>query len=212
MGIGIMVDFDGTIAETDASYDILNRFAEGDWLSIEKKAYAHEITILEALRRQAVMVKAGPEKARRFLTENVNLRPGFTEFANYCRDFGIPLLICSDGFGWTIEVLLEHWGLEWIPWVSNRTFPDAKGWRIEFQHRREGCPVNANCKCSHLWKMRERVDKVVFVGDGTTDECVSKEADVVFARDKLMDLCRSNNIECIPWTTWKELLDRIREL
>lgn len=212
MGIGIIVDFDGTITESDASYEILNRFSDGDWFSIEKRAYAREITILDALKQQAGMVKAGPERAERSLIENVKLRPGFAEFACYCRSSGIPLLICSDGFGWTIEVLLKYWGLDWIPWVSNRTFPDEKGWRIEFQHRREGCPLNANCKCSHLWKMRETADRIIYVGDGTTDECVSKEADILFARDKLLDLCRANGIECIPWKSWRDVLEMVRSL
>ncbi|MEA3557809.1 MAG: MtnX-like HAD-IB family phosphatase [Candidatus Thermoplasmatota archaeon] len=210
MKIGVMVDFDGTISATDASYAILDRFADGDWLSIEKRAYDHEISILDALKLQTGMIRCSPEEAEKYLIETIELRPGFREFAGFCEQSGIPLEICSDGFGWSIEVLLRHWDLDRIPWTSNHTVPDSEGWKIEFRHRRENCPINANCKCSHLWKMRERVDKVIFIGDGTTDECVSREADIVFARDKLLELCKQNGIDCIPWTRWEEVLGYLR--
>ncbi|MFO8050515.1 MAG: MtnX-like HAD-IB family phosphatase [Thermoplasmatota archaeon] len=212
MKIGMLVDFDGTITTIDASYAVLDRFADGEWKDIEERTYAHEITILEALRLQTKLIKCSPEEAEEYLLENIELRPGFVEFAGFCRDNGVPLEICSDGFGWTIEVLLKHWGLDWIPWSSNRTIPDEKGWKIEFRHRREGCPINANCKCSHLWKMKKRVDRVVFVGDGTTDECVSKEADIVYARDKLLELCRKNGTDCIPWEDWYGVREKLSAL
>ncbi|MBN1539884.1 MAG: MtnX-like HAD-IB family phosphatase, partial [Candidatus Thermoplasmatota archaeon] len=173
MIFSVMVDFDGTVTTVDASYKILERFAYGDWFSVEKKAYAHEITILEALKVQAGMVRVSHEEAERYLLEEVQLREGFREFADWCRDNTIPLEICSDGFDFTIEMLLRNWGLDWIPFTSNRTVPSETGTTIEFSHHRLECPINANCKCSHLERMKESTGTVIFIGDGTTDECVS---------------------------------------
>ncbi|OYT46835.1 hypothetical protein B6U90_00110 [Thermoplasmatales archaeon ex4484_6] len=209
MRLAVLCDFDGTITTRDASYAILERFGEGDWRSIEERAYTHEITILEALKLQAGMVKVGEEEASAFLRENIGMREGFREFALGCREEGIHLEICSDGFGWTIEVLLEHWGLEWIPWTSNRTVPSENGWEIHFDHRREGCPINANCKCAHYERLKRENEQVIFIGDGTTDECVSRIADVVFARDRLLELCRRSGRVCIPWSDWRELREII---
>jgi 2,3-diketo-5-methylthio-1-phosphopentane phosphatase len=204
-----MVDFDGTIADKDASYAILKEYADGDWYSIEEKAYAHEITILDALKLQAAMVRVSPEEAERFLIDEIRLREGFREFADWCRDINIPLEICSDGFDFTIEMLLGHWDLEWIPFTSNRTVPSHEGTIIEFPYHRDECPINANCKCMHLERLKENSDTVIFIGDGTTDECVSKKADIVFARDKLLEICRRDGIECIPWENWCFLLEEI---
>ncbi|MGA1793586.1 MAG: MtnX-like HAD-IB family phosphatase [Thermoplasmatota archaeon] len=212
MPIVVMVDFDGTIADRDASYEILDRYAVGDWFSIEKKAYAYEITILEALKLQAEMVRVSMEEAERFLKEKVSLRGGFIEFANWCRENGIPLEICSDGFDFTIEILLRHWGLEWIPYTSNRTVPSEHGTTIEFPYHREACPINANCKCSHLERLKGGSDIAIFIGDGTTDECVSRKADIVFARDKLLEICRREGRECIPWAEWSEVLANVKDI
>jgi len=149
MKMAVLVDFDGTIASTDASYAVLERFGDKAWREVEERAYAHEITILDALKIQARMIKVGPEEAEAYLKETIEMRNGFREFASFCRENDIHLEICSDGFGWTIEVLLAHWDLEWIPWTSNHTVPDERGWEISFPYRRENCPINANCKCSH---------------------------------------------------------------
>ncbi len=212
MDLAILVDFDGTIASSDASYAVLKKFAKDDWLAVEEKAYAHEITILDALKVQATMIKVGPEEASRFLRETMGIRPGFREFAEWCRENEIYLEICSDGFGWTIEILLCYWNLDWIPWTSNHTVPDRNGWKISFPYRKEDCPINANCKCSHFERLKENHGKVLFIGDGTTDECVSKRADLVFARDKLLEICIKEGTDCIPWDRWDEIFNKVKDL
>ncbi|MGA1848797.1 MAG: MtnX-like HAD-IB family phosphatase [Thermoplasmatota archaeon] len=212
MALGVMVDFDGTVTDVDASYRILERFANGDWLSVEQRAYAHEITILDALKVQAEMVRVSPEEAERYLLEEVKLREGFRDFAEWCRSHEVPLEICSDGFDFTIEMLLRNRGLDWIPYTSNRTVPSETGTTIEFPHHRPECPINANCKCSHLERMRERTGTVIFIGDGTTDECVSRKADILFARDKLLEICKTEGRECIPWEIWSEVLEEVQNI
>jgi 2,3-diketo-5-methylthio-1-phosphopentane phosphatase len=210
VSIAILVDFDGTIAKKDASYAILDKYAVGDWYSIEEKAYAHEITILEALKLQAEMVRVSREEAERFLKENIRMREGFVEFSDWCRENGIHLEICSDGFDFTIEILLKHWDIDWIPYTSNRTLPSEEGTTIEFPYHRDDCPINANCKCSHLERLKEKHDTVIFIGDGTTDECVSGKADILFARDKLLEICKRTGTPYIPWEKWSEVLKEIR--
>lgn len=210
VSLAIMVDFDGTIAEKDASYEILEKYAVGDWYYVEEMAYAHEITILDALKQQAEMVRVSWEEAESYLKKNIRMRDGFREFSDWCRENNVPLEICSDGFDFTIEILLKHWDLEWIPFTSNKTLPSEQGTTIEFPYHRDDCPINANCKCSHLERLKEKNETVIFIGDGTTDECVSKKADIVFARDKLLEICQLERIPCTPWDTWNDLLKEIK--
>jgi 2,3-diketo-5-methylthio-1-phosphopentane phosphatase len=212
MKLAVLVDFDGTVSEKDASYAVLERFSHEDWRTIENEAMQGRITIPDALKVQAGMVKATALEAHQYLIENIRIREGFREFALWCRQMNIPLEICSDGFGWTIEVLLKEWDLHWIPWTSNTTVPKAEGWDISFPHRKEGCPINANCKCSHLDRLKRDGAVVIFVGDGTTDACVSRIADVVIARDYLLELCGKENRDCIAWESWKDVKRAVESL
>jgi len=205
MGLAVLTDFDGTISVTDASYEVLERFGEERWKDIEKEALDGRMSIKEALRRQAAMVKVSEEEMAPFLIEKVQLRDGFREFALWCRENGVHLEICSDGFGNTIGVLLAHWGLEWIPWTSNRTEPRKDGMLIEFPHWREGCPVNGNCKCSHLENLMGKFGDVIFIGDGTTDLCVARKADLVLARDRLHDILTKEGKVHIRWFEWSDV-------
>jgi 2,3-diketo-5-methylthio-1-phosphopentane phosphatase len=205
MALAVLTDFDGTISVTDASYELLDRFGEKGWYGIEKEALEGRMTIKEALMGEASMVRVPYAEAAEYLKGKVKLRDGFREFADWCCDNGVHLEICSDGFGSTIEVLLAHWGLEWIPWTSNMTELRAEGMLIDFPHWREGCPVNGNCKCSQLERLRRSHGDVIFVGDGTTDLCVARKADHVLARDRLHDILTKEGKEHIRWFDWSDV-------
>ncbi len=205
MGLAVLTDFDGTISVTDASYEVLDRFGDLRWKDIEMEALEGRMSIKEALLRQAAMVKVSKEEMASFLIGKVQLREGFREFALWCRDNGVHLEICSDGFGTTLEVLLAQWGLDWVPWTSNRTEPRSEGMVIEFPYWREGCPINGNCKCSHLERLKHEHGDVIFVGDGTTDLCVARKADLVLARDKLHVILTKEGKEHIRWFDWSDV-------
>lgn len=205
MALAFLVDFDGTISVTDASYELLDRFGDKGWQDIEKEALEGRTSIKQALARQASMVRVAYDEAALYLTEKVQLREGFSEFAAWCRESGVHIEICSDGFGSTIEVLLAHWGLDWIPWTSNRTELMADGMLIEFPYWKEGCPVNGNCKCSQLDRLKGTFDDVIFVGDGTTDLCVARKADYVLARDRLHNILSTEGKEHIRWFEWDDV-------
>jgi 2,3-diketo-5-methylthio-1-phosphopentane phosphatase len=205
MSLAVLTDFDGTISVTDASYEVLDAFGDPAWKVIEKEALDGRMSIKEALRRQAAMVMASRDEMENFLVGKVRLREGFSEFALWCREKGVRLEICSDGFGHTVEVLLAHWGLEWIPWTSNRTEPRKEGMLIEFTHWRGGCPVNGNCKCAHLEDLKGKFGDVIFIGDGTTDLCVARKAEFVLARDRLHELLTKEGKEHIRWFDWSDV-------
>ena len=209
MGLAILADFDGTVTETDASFAILDRFAVGDWKMVEEEAYAGRYTILQALRVQAGMVRGEPSEIDGYVLDTVQLRKGFAEFAGRCRDSGVHLEICSDGFGHTIPLILAREGLEWIPWTSNRTWYERGGMGISFDNIREGCPINANCKCSHYERLLSIYGKVLYVGDGGTDSCVAEKVSTLFARDWLASHCERKGIRFSPWSDWYGIWDDI---
>jgi 2-hydroxy-3-keto-5-methylthiopentenyl-1-phosphate phosphatase len=210
--VAVLADFDNTVTRMDASYAILNGFATGDWRRIETETYAGRYSIIEALTLQAGMVRGAPQAMDSLVRDSVLLRDGFKEFACECRKKGMHLEICSDGFGHTIPIVLEREGLEWIPWTSNRTWYEDGGLGIAFDHHRENCPINGNCKCDHYFRLKERFGTVVYVGDGGTDACVAERAEVLFARDWLAEYCSKERIKYIPWDSWSDVWEKMRSL
>ena len=207
MALAILVDFDNTVTSSDASYAILDHFAEGDWRRIEEEAFRGRYTILEALEIQSSMVRGDPKAIDAHVLSTVSLREGFLEFARWCSDNSVHLEICSDGFGHTIPLILKREGSEHIPYTSNRTWFEGDRMRIAFDHKREGCPVNANCKCSHLERLMSSYEDVIYVGDGATDACVASKASHLLARDWLAEYCKGGGIEYIEWSGWQDVIE-----
>ena len=212
MTVALLVDFDGTVTATDSSEEILKEFAVGDWRSLDREGYEGKSTLVRVLREQGLMVREDRSTLERFLLDKIRIREGFADFARWCREGGIHLEICSDGFGFAIEILLDKWGLGWIPWTSNRATPTKRGIILEFPHMREGCPVNANCKCSHLERLMPSHENVIFIGDGMSDMCVARKASTLFARGRLAQFCDREGIRYIKWDRWCEIQAHVRDL
>ncbi len=212
MTIALLVDFDGTVTATDSSEEILKEFAVGDWRSLDREGYEGKSTLVRVLREQGLMVREERSTLERFLLDNIEIREGFADLARWCRERGIYLEICSDGFGFAIEILLEKWDLGWIPWTSNRATPTKEGIILEFPHMREDCPVNANCKCSHLERLMFSHENVIFIGDGMSDMCVARKASTVFARGRLAQFCDREGIRHMTWDGWDEIQAHVRDL
>ena len=52
----------------------------------------------------------------------------------------------------------------------------------------------------------------VFVGDGISDRCAVKEADLVLAKDVLRDWCREHGYPYEPVKNFRDVLQHIRRL
>ena len=52
---------------------------------------------------------------------------------------------------------------------------------------------------------REKYNKIIFIGDGTTDINVADKVDYLFAKDYLRDHCIKNNIDHISWEDFNDV-------
>ncbi len=72
------------------------------------------------------------------------------------------------------------------------------------------CGMTAMCKCDRVWQLRRRGFRVMFVGDGVSDECVVSQADIVLATSNLREVCESKGIDHIPFETFHDVLDAVK--
>ena len=69
-------------------------------------------------------------------------------------------------------------------------------WTVSFDPRLGDCPTCGPraCKGGVLRRLRRPGDTVAVFGDGISDLCLAREADVVFARGRLAELCEREGI------------------
>jgi len=209
----VLCDFDGTITDADTAQFVLCTFARGDWRAIEALFEKGEITLEEGLRRQFSLVNASREQMLNALEGVANLRPGFEEFARYCKNRGIPLVIVSAGLDFVIKHFLEAKNLKNLVTVyAPKSRISADG--IEFKFPRRYYRKSVDFKHDLVRHYKSQGFKVIFIGDGNADFASAKEANLAFAikGSRLEELCKKEKIPFISISSFKEVLESIRKM
>ncbi len=200
----VLTDFDGTVTLTDVAEDILRAFAPPEWWHIEEEHRARKIGTREAMVRQFALVHEREDVLIRFVDGHVKLDETFPPFVEACRRRGIPVEIVSEGLDFYLVHLLAKWGID-VPVRTNRTRFKRGRVRIEYPYADPTCNLCGTCKLRRLFELRIAGYQVAYVGDGHSDLCPAVEADVVFAKKELADLCREEAIDFIPFDTFADV-------
>src|SRR3954454_22362788 len=103
--IALLVDYDGTTAQTDVSDALMAEFVNADW---EAHVAAYDAGIVGSRRlmaRAGGLITTGPALLRAEAAAQPHDET-FVPFAEAARDAGLPVEVVSDGFGFFIEPAL----------------------------------------------------------------------------------------------------------
>lgn len=212
----IVSDFDGTITSRDSLYFFFKEHAKSSWLEVEKLWVDEVIDSKECLKLQFELVEGLNEELIEEYTSKIELDPYFREFNNYRIKKDIDFVVVSDGVDYFIKKILQKNNIENIKIISNHAeFTDGK-FNLTFPNSNPLCKNNAaTCKCAAINNLRNNYKKIIYAGDGVSDFCVSKslkEGDILFAKDSLLIHAKKNNIPCIEFKNFKNILDKIASI
>ncbi len=204
----IACDFDGTITRRDTLHLIVARYGDGGlWERIEPRLRAGELTLEQAMQMEFAGVRATPGHVRELVLREAGLRAGFPEFVAWARGRGHRLVVVSSGFRSVIDAVLERAGLGHLEVASHEAEFTPRGTRLVWADRGERCAVcGRRCK-RHDVRARRAGEPLVLIGDGVSDRCVARMADIVFAR---AHLARDLAIDGVDFTPF-EGFDEVRE-
>jgi 2-hydroxy-3-keto-5-methylthiopentenyl-1-phosphate phosphatase len=186
------------VTEVDTLHLVLERFGD---LALYRRAEAElgrRLTLQEVIAVEFESVRAPLEEVVDFLLEQARIRPGFHELAQRHHP-----LILSSGFHELIEPILEREGI-FLEVRANRVEARPDGWRVTFLDEAACAECGEACKRGSLPPGR-----VVFVGDGVSDQCAALAADRVFARNGLARFLQERGL---PYEPFGDLLDVVRAL
>jgi len=198
----IVCDFDGTITPTDVIDNILQRFADPSWETIEQQWLDGEIGSRECLSRQLALINATPNELLEYF-DSVEIDPDFPDFVDHVIGLGATIEVVSDGIEQGIARILARNYVSLLPILANRLRQvDQTSWRIDFPYSSDACrAASGNCKC----KSTPKGKPVLVIGDGQSDMCVSSTADFVFAKGRLAEYCERNAIPYARFESFAEL-------
>ena len=207
----ILCDFDGTISVEDITDSLLERFGRPGWQALEQAWKRGEIGSRDCMAQQVGLLEASDAELDAHL-DGMMIDRAFPAFVAATRDAGVPLTVLSDGLDYAIRRVLGQHGLDDLPIVANRLeVVGESGWRLDFPHGRPNCR-SGNCKCASAGDAHAERKRVLLIGDGTSDFCVAGEADLVFAKHRLIEHCRSAGIPYVPITGFADALELLPTL
>ncbi len=209
----IFCDFDGTIAQNDVGNVLITTFGDADhWWDLVDKWKREELDGRDLWRKQFAITPITPTQMDEFAATQ-KIDPNFPVFVQFCRDNHIPVYVVSDGMDAYIKRILKNNGLGDLEVRANHLEMHDDGTLfVEYPWYKEGCCNCGNCKGTHVRQETKDDELSVYIGDGHSDVCGMREADITFAKDALAELCEQTGKPYRPFKNFADVLEGIREL
>ncbi|HZY69780.1 MAG TPA: HAD-IB family phosphatase [Thermoplasmata archaeon] len=212
--LSLMIDFDGTLVEPNVAIVLVEQFCpDGARVANEVDLLLHsgKMTLREAWEREAALMRADqiPEMID-YVVRHIPLREGAHELLGLLARHRVPTQIVSGGLDFYIDPVLKREGID-LPVRSDTstTAPDGH-LRVLHPHGHATCRLCGICKAQVVRGSGGNGTRVAFVGDGSTDQYAAEVADIVFARRRLLDLCRKRGIPAYPFEAFPPVTERLR--
>ena len=201
--MAIYSDFDGTITKKDAVNTFFEMYAPREWLYYEQLWIDGKITSREnAIKQVGLLPEITPKQLNEYI-ESIEIDEDFPEFVRYVKSKNIKFTILSDGFDLFIRKTLEKHNINNVEVFANRLIYKNNKFSIEFPYYNSCCEVGAGmCKCG-----RVKEKNFCYIGDGTSDLCIAKKADLLFATKKLKNFCEENLINYINFNSFSNIIE-----
>jgi 2,3-diketo-5-methylthio-1-phosphopentane phosphatase len=207
----VFFDFDNTITHFDVLDSIIKRFAvDNGWIALEDAWRKGRIGSKECLEGQLRSVRTTRKDLLEYLSR-IRIDHHFRGLLSFLRKKGIEPVIVSDSFSFIIDSILKNNGIKKIRVYSNRLKFDKDRLIPIFPHRNESCPLCANCKKMHISNNGWAEKPVVYVGDGLSDICAARSADLVFAKESLLEHFKKTKIKCRMFKNLKDVYRYFQE-
>lgn len=199
-------DFDGTITEQDASFFLLDAFAQGDWHQVLRQYKRHKISVGEFNTKAFAMVKASKETLLETVMGKVKIRPGFQELVTYCAKRGFRFVIVSNGLAFYIKAILQEIGLANTETYAAAAWFHPEGIDVKYIGP-DGNQLGDGLKEAYIKLFLQQGYRVIYAGNGDSDIYPAKYAHQVFARGELLDYYRQNNLNCQAFADLSDIVE-----
>jgi 2-hydroxy-3-keto-5-methylthiopentenyl-1-phosphate phosphatase len=219
--IKIFIDFDGTITKGDIGDSFFEKFGGTAATKAVEDYRAGLINATECFDREsAACTFESTDVADEFI-DRQKIDPTFINFISFLNQYKngekkVEYFIVSDGLDYYITRILRNNGLESVAYFSNHAEfihdGDQIRLNISYHFTDEECDRCACCKRNHMLSLSADDDVIVYIGEGFSDFCPVKYADIVFAKDELQTYCQRENITFHYYKDFNDIKLRLKEI
>jgi 2-hydroxy-3-keto-5-methylthiopentenyl-1-phosphate phosphatase len=209
----VFCDFDGTITAIETFAGMLKEFAPRLSAELMPLMYARKLSLREGVRQILESIPSSCYTDMINYAEDKPIRSGLAELLDFLNIQGIPFIIVSGGLRDMVEAVLKQVPtqpplLEQVESIFAVDI-DASGKYLlvnsEFEADTE---LVAKAKVMEKYPARE----TIAIGDSLTDINMALKADIVFARDRLIDYLEAEGKPYIPWNNFFDVRDQLQQV
>ncbi|WKA58493.1 2-hydroxy-3-keto-5-methylthiopentenyl-1-phosphate phosphatase [Planococcus shenhongbingii] len=204
----IFCDFDGTVTNNDNIIAIMKKFNPPGWESVKDDILAQRVSIKDGVAKMFTLLPSSKkDDIISYVLEQAQIRDGFSEFVAYAKKQDIALYIVSGGIDFFVYPLLESFGPFAGVYCNEADF-SGETININFPHRCDDECTSQGCGCCKPSIIRELLEngaKSIVIGDSITDLEAAKRADLVIARDFLIEKCEELGLSYEPFENFRDV-------
>ena len=211
----IFIDFDGTITRRDVGDAMFESFGGIRCSEFIDEYRMGALSAIECFRKECEACGDVDKEELDAYLDSQEMDPAFAEFIQFCRSRALEYFIVSDGMDYYISRILRRHGLGDIPFFANSLdlVPVDGSSKVRFApsfpYRDEVCDRCACCKRNHMLTLSGDDDVIVYIGEGFSDRCPVRYADIVFAKDDLLKYCQQENISFFEYASFADVIARL---
>jgi 2,3-diketo-5-methylthio-1-phosphopentane phosphatase len=180
-------------------------------MKIEEDWKRGKIGSKDCLSGQLKSVRVGRKRLDSYFRK-IKVDPYFKKIIALLGKHNVRPVILSDSFSYFIESILNNNGIHGIKIFSNRIRLSGDRLVPSFPYQHTSCTICGNCKSNHLPHGRGGEKVVIYVGDGLSDLCPSKNSDIVFAKGNLKKFLLKEGKPFISFGSLKSVYNFLRRM
>ena len=201
----LVLDFDGTVTQTDLLDTVAREFGDPTvYAEVEEGLDTGRITLRECITREYEPVTAPLDEMVEWVLAHARIRAGFRELVEAAQDRGWRVVILSSGFEELIRPVLDSIGVE-VELLANSVDVTPEGWRVHWREETVCAVCGEQCKRAALPGEGE----IVYVGDGISDRCAALASDRVFATRGLAEYLTERGTPYERFEDFFQVLERL---
>jgi 2-hydroxy-3-keto-5-methylthiopentenyl-1-phosphate phosphatase len=198
----VFCDFDGTITAIETFAGMLKEFAPDLSAKLMPQMYDRTLTLREGVRQLLESIPSSRYPEILDYAEDKPIRPGLEALLDFLDSKSIPFVVISGGLrGMVTEVLTRYGLVERVAAISAVDIDTSEDYLKVYSDYEGETELVAKVQVMARYPAQE----TIAIGDSVTDINMALKADLVFARDRLVDYMESENKPYIPWNDFFEI-------
>lgn len=202
----VFCDFDGTITAIETFAGMLKEFAPDLSAQLMPKMYDRTLTLREGVRQLLESIPSTRYPEIIAYATDKPIRPGLEALLDFLDTQDVPFVVISGGVQGIVKEVLSREGLlERVAAISAVEI-DTNSKYLQVRSLYEGeTELVAKVEVMAHYPAQE----TIAIGDSVTDINMALKADLVFARDRLIDYMKSANKPYIEWNDFFDIRERL---